>query len=289
MFAGSLVALVTPMKPNGDIDYQAFELLIAWHLSNGTDGFVILGTTGESATITAPERKQLIQLAVSLLSGKSPLIVGTGTNSTSHSIELTREAFELGADAVLLVTPYYNKPTQEGLYQHYAAIAKAVPVLQILYNNPGRTACDLLPETMIRLKSHTNIIAIKETVHDLSRYEKILHETKLIVLGGNDSDALELLLAGGKGIISVVANVIPKEFSELCHAALQGEDDKARALDAMWRPLVDALFVESNPIPTKWALNCMGMIEQGIRLPLTWLSDASQQCVKTVLKNRGIV
>lgn len=289
MFSGSFVALVTPMKSNGDIDYEAFESLIVWHLNNHTDGFVVLGTTGESPTITASEREKIIQFTLSLVSKNTPVVVGTGGNCTAHTIELTRQAHQLGADGVLLITPYYNKPVQEGLYQHYAAIAKTVPIPQILYNCPGRTGCDLLPETMIRLAPYSNIVAIKETVHDLARYEKILQETRLRLLGGNDGDALELLQAGGHGIISVAANVIPKAFSELCCAALLGNWSRAQELDQYYQALFDILFVESNPIPVKWVLHEMKMIDRGIRLPLTWLSDSHQQQVKTVLESRGIV
>lgn len=289
MFSGSFVALVTPMKSNGDIDYEALELLIAWHLSNDTDGFVVLGTTGESSTITASEREKIIRFTLSSVARKKPVVVGTGSNCTNHAIELTRQAHQLGADGVLIITPYYNKPMQEGLYQHYAAIAKAVSIPQILYNCPGRTGCDLLPETMIKLKPYSNILAIKETVHDLARYEKILQEADLTLLGGNDGDALELLQVGGRGVISVAANAIPKAFSELCRAALLGDWDRARELDKKYQPLFNTLFVESNPIPVKWALYEMRMIDCGIRLPLTWLSDFHQQQVKTVLENRGIV
>ena len=289
MFSGSFVALVTPMHPNGDVDYRALELLIAWHLSNDTDGFLMLGTTGEAPTITAAEREKIIQFTLSLVAGKKPVVIGTGSNCTAHAIELTRQAHELGADAALLLTPYYNKPTQEGLYQHYAAIAKAVPIPQVVYNCPTRTACDILPETLIRLKPYKNIVAVKESVLDLVRYQTILQETNLALLSSNDCDALELFLAGGQGVFSVAANVIPKQFSEFCRAALTGDFARARELDAHYQPLYAALFVESNPIPVKWVLHEMKMIEQGIRLPLTWLSESHQQHVKTVLQSRGIV
>ena len=289
MFSGSFVALVTPMHPNGDVDYRALELLIAWHLSNDTDGFLILGTTGEAPTITAAEREKIIQFTLSLVAKKKPVVIGAGTNCTAHTIELTQQAHALGADAALLIAPYYNKPTQEGLYQHYAAVAKAVPIAQIVYNCPTRTACDILPETLIRLKPYKNIVAVKESVLDLARYKAILQETNLKLLSSNDCDALELFLAGGHGVFSVAANVIPKAFSEFCRAALMGNLARARELDAQYQPLYAALFVESNPIPVKWVLHDMKMIEQGVRLPLTWLSESYQQHVKTVLQSRGIV
>ena len=283
MFHGSMVALVTPMMPDGAIDYEAFESLIAWHLDSGTEGFVVLGTTAESPTITADERKKTIQLARSLLEGKAPLIIGTGTNCTDRTIEMTAQAHELGADGALLIAPYYNKPTQEGLFLHHQAVAKAVPIPQILYNNPSRSACDLSVDTAIALSRFDNIVALKETVADVARFERIVAEADLDLLGGSDGDALALLSAGGSGIISVVANVVPKAFHKFCQAALSGDAVLAATWDERLRPLFDALFVEANPIPVKWALHELGKIDSGIRLPLTWLSEQQQAVVKEAM------
>lgn len=283
MFQGSLVAIVTPMTVEGQIDYKAFERLIEWQLDNGTEGIVIIGTTGEVPAIGGDERKRLIKLAVSIVDGVKPVIVGTGTNCTQTTIALTQQAWELAADAALLVTPYYNKPTQEGLYAHYTAVAKAVPMPQILYNVPSRTQCDLLPETVVRLSEHEAVVAIKETVSDVARYQKIVAETELALLGGNDEDALELFEHGGKGIISVVANVAPKKFSEMCNAALANDWECARKLEQQLMPLMQALFVESNPIPVKWALHKMNKIQRGIRLPLTWLSAEHEQLLNDAI------
>lgn len=289
MFQGSIVAIVTPMTKEGQIDYYAFEQLIEWQLDNGTDGIVVIGTTGEAPAIGSDERKRLIKLAVAVADGKKPVIVGTGTNCTQTTIALTQQAFELAADAALLVTPYYNKPTQEGLYAHYTAVAKAVPMPQILYNVPSRTQCDLLPETVVRLSEHEHIIAIKETVTDVARFKKIVSETDLVLLGGNDEDAIELFEQGGKGVISVAANVVPQKFSQMCHAALNKDWDRARQLAQQLMPLMQALFVESNPIPVKWALHKMNKIQRGIRLPLTWLSSEHEQVLGDAIKNEETV
>ncbi|PHQ80924.1 MAG: 4-hydroxy-tetrahydrodipicolinate synthase [Coxiella sp. (in: Bacteria)] len=283
MFQGSMVALVTPMTSQGAVDYGAFERLIEWHLECQTDGFVILGTTAESPTITADERLKIIQASLRLLKGKAPVIVGTGTNCTQSTIALTRQAYDLGADGALLISPYYNKPTQEGLYLHHKAVAEAVPLPQILYNNPSRTACDLLPETVIRLSKFDTIVALKETVNDVVRFRRIVAEADLDLLGGSDGDALALMQAGGKGIISVAANVIPRAFRQFCQAALSGNDERAQQLQTQLAPLFEALFVEANPIPTKWALHELGKIDNGIRLPLTWLSKQQQAVVKQAM------
>lgn len=289
MFKGSVVAIVTPMDAEGSIDCKSFSQLIDWHLSSGTDGIVVLGTTGESSTINDDERKQLITLAVDQIKSRVPVIVGTGTNCTMSTIALTQQALELGADAALLVTPYYNKPTQEGLYEHYKAIAKAVPLPQILYNVPSRTACDLLPETIIRLAKISNIIGIKEATGDLHRVKQILSAgVPMDIFSGDDATALELMLSGGKGVISVVANVAPKLFHEMCHAALQGQKEQAGRIDQRLRPLYKALFSESNPIPAKWALQDMGMISGGIRLPLTPLAAKFHDVVRDALRQANI-
>jgi 4-hydroxy-tetrahydrodipicolinate synthase len=281
MFKGSLVALVTPMDAQGRIDYHAYEKLIDWHISQGTDGLVILGTTGEAATVMKEERVELIRVAVREAKNRLPIIVGTGTNSTNQTVELTEEAMKLGADAALIVTPYYNKPTQEGLYQHFKTIATAVALPQILYNVPGRTACDLLPETVARLAAIPNIIGIKEATGQLARLTAILSlAPNLDVFSGDDGTAFEWMLHGAKGVISVAANVAPRAFHELCALTLAARashdkplEEKAYRLDHKLRHLYQALFLESNPIPTKWALHKMGMISEGIRLPLTPLSS----------------
>lgn len=288
MFTGSYVALVTPMTDAGEVDFPAFERLIEWHLEQGTDGFVVLGTTAESPTITSAEREAIIKRSVALVRNQKPVIVGTGTNSTQSTITLTQQAKELGADAVLLITPYYNKPTQEGLFLHHQAIAKAVAIPQILYNNPTRTGCDLLPQTVKRIAALPNVVALKETVADVERYHVVLNETSLKLLSGSDGDALELLLAGGHGVISVAANVVPQQFHQFCWAALNGEVATAREWDVKLQPLFNALFIESNPIPTKWALQQMGMIERGIRLPLTWLEPQHEAAIRAVLTNEDI-
>jgi 4-hydroxy-tetrahydrodipicolinate synthase len=286
MFHGSLVALITPMHADGSIDFAALEKLIDWHIENKTDGLVILGTTGESATIEHNERREIIQLSVARARHKMPVIVGAGTNSTSKTIVLTREAMSLGADAVLLVTPYYNKPTQEGLFQHYRAIANAVPIPQILYNVPGRTCCDLLPETISRLSQCANIVGVKEATGDLNRLKKLLSmNVKMDFYSGDDPSAMEFMLQGGQGVISVAANVTPKLFHELCVASLKGDRANAEKIDAKLRELYRVLFIETNPIPTKWALQKMGLIQSGIRLPLTPLSLQHHSCVESVIKS----
>lgn len=288
MFTGSYVALITPMTETGEVDYPAYEQLIEWHLQEAVDGFVVLGTTAESPTITAAERQKIIQTSLDVVNKKKPVIVGTGSNSTQHSIEMTRQAYELGADAALLIAPYYNKPTQEGLFLHHKAIAEAVPIPQILYNNPTRTCSDLLPETVKRISQLDNVVALKETVADVQRYEYILNETSLKLYSGSDGDALELLLAGGHGVISVAANVVPRQFHEFCHAALAGDHERAHELDRKLQPLFAALFVESNPIPTKWVLQQMGKIKKGIRLPLTWLEPQHEVLIKQALTDEDL-
>jgi 4-hydroxy-tetrahydrodipicolinate synthase len=289
MFTGSIVAIVTPMQANGDIDYKKFETLVDWHLDNDTDGFVVLGTTGECPTIEADERVKITRQIVDQVNGRVPVIVGTGTNSTRHSLELTEQAMELGADAALLVTPYYNKPTQEGLYQHFKTIAEAVPIPQILYNVPSRTACDLLPETVLRLTKFSNIVGVKEATGDIERV-KILSQAnnELDLLSGDDKTAMEFMLNGGKGVISVVANVVPKEFHQLCVAAIAKKRDVAQQLDRQLEALHTSLFVEGSPIPTKWALTQMKMIAEGIRLPLTVLNEKYHEQVRQAMRQAGL-
>lgn len=289
MFNGSLVAIVTPMKPNGDIDYASMKQLVDWHLSNETDGLVVLGTTGESATIEPEERVGLISQVVDQVNEKFPVIVGTGANSTHHALKLTEQAMELGADAALLVTPYYNKPTQEGLFQHFKAIAEAVPIPQILYNVPSRTACDLLPDTVLRLSEFSNIVGLKEATGEIDRVTQLLSaDCQIDLFSGDDKTAMEFMLAGGKGVISVVANVVPKEFHNLCVAAVSGDRTNAENLNNKLMPLYTQLFVESNPIPTKWVLSQMGMIPEGIRLPLTPLAEKFHAGVRNAMQSVGI-
>jgi 4-hydroxy-tetrahydrodipicolinate synthase len=289
MFHGSLVALVTPMLEDGAVDYDAFDQLLAWHLEQGTDGVVVLGTTGESATITADERKKIIQLALARLKGKLPCIVGTGANATSHALSLTQQAMELGADGALLVTPYYNKPPQSGLYEHFKLIAHSVAIPQILYNVPSRTGCDLLPETVNRLSGISNIVALKEATGDIKRLHAIMATgCDINLLSGDDATAVEFMLAGGKGSVTVAANIVPKEYKMLCDAALKGEKDKALRLHESLQGLFRALFVESNPIPTKWLLAQMGSIQGGIRLPLTALDQRYYAEVKAAAVQAGI-
>lgn len=290
MFHGSIVALITPMHSDGSIDYLSLEKLIQWHLENKTQGILILGTTGESPTIEQSERRKIIELTLLAVNHKIPVMVGTGSNSTNHSIALTTEAMQLGADAVLIVTPYYNKPTQEGLFQHYRAIAKAVPIPQILYNIPPRTACDLLPETIARLSSFSNILGIKEGTGDVNRLKILLSlDLKIDYFTSNDDNALEFMLQGGQGAISVAANVIPKLFSEFCDAALQGDVDIAKKMDQGWREFYRLLFIETNPMPVKWIMEKMGLIQSGIRLPLTPLSVAHHADMQALLQELKLI
>lgn len=290
MFHGSLVALVTPMMETGEVDYSALEHLTAWHLEKGTDGIVVLGTTGESPTIEPAERQQIITQVVSQVNQKIPVIIGTGANATQHTIALTQQAMELGADAVLLVTPYYNKPTQEGLFQHYKAVAKAVPIPQILYNVPSRTACDLLPETVKRLGVFSNIVALKEATGDLDRLKTLLDlDCQMDMLSGVDANVLEFILMGGKGVISVTANVAPEWMHNLAKAALEGDRAEAEKWNNKLMPLNESLFIETNPIPTKWVLSKMGRIAPGIRLPLTPLSAKYHAQLESVMHQANLI
>ncbi|QTS83914.1 4-hydroxy-tetrahydrodipicolinate synthase [Coxiella endosymbiont of Amblyomma nuttalli] len=289
MFEGSLVAVVTPMKSNGEIDYESFKNLVEWHVHNSTDGLVVLGTTGESPTITPNERTRIIRQVVNQVNGKIPVIVGTGTYSTNYSIELTQQAMALGADAALLVAPYYNKPTQEGLFQHFKSIAKAVSIPQILYNVPSRTISDILPETILRLTKYHNIVGVKEASGDIERITQLLQAThQLDLLSGDDKTATNFMLAGGKGVISVVANIVPKRSHLWCMAAVSGNAKLARQYDKELSPLYNTLFIESNPIPTKWALSQMNMISDVMRLPLMSLSQKYHDNVRQALRQVGI-
>ncbi len=291
MITGSLVALVTPMCDNGDVDYAALEGLIEWHIAAGTDAIVAVGTTGESATLDEDEHCAVIRRTVELVAGRIPVIAGTGANATSEAIRLTRCAHQAGVDACLLVTPYYNKPTQEGLYQHYKAIAAAVAVPQLLYNVPGRTAVDMSIETVARLAQIDNIVGLKEAANDGP--ERVASLRRLCgddfaLYSGNDDTARQFVLQGGNGVISVTANVAPMQMHQMMQASLQGSS-QAAVLDAQLAPLHQELFVESNPIPVKWALAKMDKIGLGIRLPLTVLDSACQPRVEAALKKSGVL
>jgi len=289
MFSGSMVALVTPMQENGAIDNDSLNKLIDWHISQGTDAIVAVGTTGESATLTVDEHCDVIRQVVAKVAGRVPVIAGTGANSTSEAIELTQHAKALGVDAVLLVTPYYNKPTQEGLYQHYKAIAEAVDIPQILYNVPSRTACDLLPETVARLAPISNIVGIKEATGDLTRVAQLkkLCGDNIELYTGEDANTVDFILAGGRGVISVTANVVPAKMHTMCVAALAGDEQQAREINNELKLLHRDLFIESNPIPVKWALSEMNLIPSGIRLPMTELSQQDHQSVRNALRAAG--
>jgi len=291
MITGSIVALVTPMLTTGEVDWAALDKVVDLHLDKGTDSIVAVGTTGESATLSFEEHPQVIKRIIDRVAGRMPVIAGTGANSTQEAIELTRQAKELGADACLLVTPYYNKPTQEGLYQHYKAIAEAVDIPQILYNVPGRTACDMLPETVLRLTEIDNIVGIKEATGDVERARELIEKAPkdFAIYSGDDATAVELMLAGGHGNISVTANVAPAEMAELCRLAIAGDAEAARAIHQKLLPLHTKLFVEANPIPVKWAMAEMDLIDLGIRLPLTPLSQDAQPVVREALKEAGIL
>jgi 4-hydroxy-tetrahydrodipicolinate synthase len=274
MLQGSMVALVTPMKVDGSLDWQALHNLVEWHIEQGTHAIVAVGTTGESATVTMAENIEIIRKVVDQVNGRIPVIAGTGANSTAEAVELTSAAKEAKADACLLVTPYYNKPTQEGMYRHFEYIAKSVAIPQLLYNVPGRTAVDLLPETVARLAKLNNVIGIKDATGDMRRAAQLLDCTPedFLLLSGDDETALALMALGGHGEISVTANVAPAAVAQMCELVLRGEIEEARAIDATLLPLHKALFVESNPIPVKWAVAQMGFMETGIRLPMTPLS-----------------
>ncbi len=289
MFHGSIVALVTPMHADGAVDHESLEKLVEFHVNNGTDGIVAMGTTGESATFDEKEHCGVIRDVVRMVRGRIPVIAGTGANSTREAIDLTRCGMQGGADACLLVTPYYNKPTQEGLFLHHKRVAETVPIPQILYNVPGRTCCDMLPETVERLSSIPNIVGIKEATGDLDRAREILKRCgdRLDLYSGDDATAMEFIFLGGKGDISVTANVAPAAMHAMCAAALAGDRSKAEEINGGIAELHKVLFVESNPIPVKWALHEMGLIPPGIRLPLTPLAVRYHDPVRKALKNAG--
>ena len=275
MFTGSMVAVATPMNEDGSIDFESYDNLIEFHIENKTDAIVPVGTTGESATIDHKEPCEIVSSVVNKVANRIPVIAGTGANSTSEAIALTKYAYEAGVDGCLSVTPYYNKPTQEGLYRHYKAIAESVPVPLIPYNVPGRTSCDMLPETVKRFLKINNIVAVKEAIGDLKRIKKLVDicGDKINILSGDDFTAMEALLLGGKGVITVTGNIAPKYMHLMCKAAIEGDRKLAEEYDKKIAGLHKDLFLESNPIPTKWALYKMGLIKSGIRLPLTLFSE----------------
>ena len=291
MIRGSLVALVTPMHADGSLDWNALDALLEWHIESGTNGIVAVGTTGESATLAVQEHCDVIARVIERVAGRIPVIAGTGGNATAEAVELTAEAARLGADACLLVTPYYNKPTQEGLYQHYRTVAEAVDIPQILYNVPGRTGVDMVPETVARLADLDTITGIKEATGDLDRGREIiaLSKGKMAVYSGDDATSTELMLLGADGTISVTANVAPAQLAEITRLALAGDADEARSRDARLAALNDALFIESNPIPVKWALAQMGRAEGYLRLPLTELAAECHQPVRDAMVEAGIL
>ncbi len=291
MFQGSMVALITPMGDDGSVDFDSLQQLVEFHIENGTDAIIAMGTTGESATLTQQEHCDVIRQVVDFSNKKIPVIAGTGANSTTEAIELTECALQAGADACLLVTPYYNKPTQEGLFLHYQAVANAVSIPQILYNVPGRTALDMLPETVKRLSEVDNIIGIKEATGDMARIKDLINlcPDDFYVWSGDDATALEAIFLGAKGDISVTANVAPKLMHEMCSAALMGNREIALKINEQLMPLHEKLFVEANPIPVKWALMEMAKIPTGIRLPLTLLSSEFHETVRSALKSANVL
>ncbi|MDF3014213.1 MAG: 4-hydroxy-tetrahydrodipicolinate synthase [Cellvibrio sp.] len=290
MIQGSMVALVTPMNADNSLDWASLHKLVDWHLEQGTHAIVAVGTTGESATLNVNEHLAVIKKIVDQVNGRIPVIAGTGANSTSEAVELTQAAKDVGVDACLLVTPYYNKPTQEGLFLHHAHIAQAVAIPQFLYNVPGRTGVDMKPETALRLAKVPNIIGIKEATGDLERAKLLIEQapSSFAIISGDDATAVDLILLGGKGDISVTANVVPAAIARMCEMALAGNAAEARAINERLLPLHTAMFVESNPIPVKWAVEQLGLIQSGIRLPLTRLSEQYHQQIKTAMQAAGI-
>ncbi|MDT4331826.1 4-hydroxy-tetrahydrodipicolinate synthase [Methylomonas sp. MV1] len=289
MIQGSIVALVTPMTDDGAVDFAALKRLVEFHIEQGTDALVAVGTTGESATLDEDEHCRVIQASVEYVAGRIPVIAGTGANCTREAIALTRRAKAAGADACLLVTPYYNKPTQQGLYLHYKAVAEAVDIPQILYNVPGRTGCDLLPETVGRLAQVENIVGVKEATGKLERVRQIrdLTGVEFAIYTGDDATSLEFCLLGGNGSITVTGNVAPRLVHDMLTAAMRGDRAAAEAIDAKLQGLHAKLFIQSNPIPVKWAVAEMGLIGTGIRLPLTWLTEDCYDPVRAAMRQAG--
>jgi 4-hydroxy-tetrahydrodipicolinate synthase len=292
MYRGSMVALVTPMHVDGSIDYQSLAKLVEFHVENNTSAIVSMGTTGESATLDLDEHCEVIRRTVELVKGRIPVIAGTGANSTSEAIELTRCAQQSGADACLLVTPYYNKPPQRGLYLHHKKIAETVDIPQILYNVPGRTACDMLPETVKQLSAIDNIIGLKDATGDLDRLahmQKLLAGADFDLYSGDDATGTEFMLRGGDGVISVTTNVAPMAMAAMCEAALAGDRELAESINEKLLGLHSCLFLEANPIPVKWALAEMELILPGIRLPLTVLAEEFHQPLRNAMQQAGVL
>lgn len=289
MFKGSMVALITPMNEDGSIDKEAVRQLVDWHLQSKTDGLIIAGSTGEGMVLDIDEQFDLLSSVVKQVAGKIPVIAGAGTNSTRTTITLAENAKRAGVDACLIVTPYYNKPPQNGLYQHYEAIAKKIAMPIILYNVPGRTACDLLPETVERLSKVNHIVGIKEATGKLDRAKEILErcDKAFELYSGDDATCMEFMLMGGHGVISVTANVAPAKMHDMCEAALKKDRATAEKINKELMLLHERLFIESNPIPTKWALHQMGKIQPGIRLPLISLDNRHHHAVKEALQTAG--
>tara|TARA_B100001057_G_scaffold149940_1_gene149852 strand:- start:7031 stop:7942 length:912 start_codon:yes stop_codon:yes gene_type:complete len=284
---GSMVAIATPMNENNEVDYQALEKLLEFHIKNKTDVIVSVGTTGESATLDFSEHEKVIKTTIDIINGRVPVIAGTGANSTSEAIELTRKARDIGADACLLVTPYYNKPTQNGLYEHYMKIADTVDIPQILYNVPGRTSLDMLPDTVFKLSNHENIIGIKEASGSEERSRELLKKCShnISIISGDDKTSMRDMLMGFKGNISVTANVAPNQMHLMCKHAINGDKSKAEEINNQVDILHDKLFLESNPIPVKWVLQKLGLIGKGIRLPLTQLDEQYHDEIMNAIKS----
>lgn len=293
MLSGSIVALVTPMRENGDIDWAALDGLIEWHIESGTHAIVPMGTTGESATLDTDEHLQVIKRTIEVVAKRIPVIAGTGSNSTAEAIHQTQEAQALGADACLLVTPYYNRPTQEGLFQHYKAISEATTVSIVLYNVPPRTGCDMQAETVARLANFSNIVGIKDACGDATRVKAIKDALtgsawdEFFILSGEDAQTLEMMSLGAVGTISVTANVLPALMAEFCSSYLAGDHARAQELDNRLQPVHDVLFVESSPTPTKWILSELGRMQGGIRLPLIPLSNQHHENVRNAVVTAG--
>ncbi len=290
MFKGSLIALATPFDADNRVDYEGLERLIEFHVSEGSDGLVIAGTTGESATLKKSEHAELIGKSVDMVNGRLPVIAGTGSNSTSQTIKLSKEVGAFGIDAYLMVAPYYNKPMQEGIYRHFSSIADAVDKPVMLYNVPGRTVTDILPETVARLAAHPNIFGIKEATGDIERLRQIreLVSDDFMLYSGDDFTTLAFIENGGHGVVTVCGNVAPRLTADMCRAASAGESDKAHEFDDILQPLNKALFLESNPIPLKWALAEMGLISSSIRLPLTRYAEEYHAEMRHAMANTGI-
>ena len=290
MFKGSMVAIVTPMNEDGSLDHVSLENLIEFHIENKTDVIISVGTTGESATLDFDEHSEVIKSTLNIVNKRVPVIAGSGANSTSEALHLTQRSKELGAEACLLVTPYYNKPTQRGLYEHYKKIADEVSIPQILYNVPGRTSVDMLPDTVKDLSTHPNIIGIKEASGNLERSKEILEKCSdnLSIFTGDDKTSARDILMGFKGNISVTANIVPLQMHNMCELASEGQKDEAEKINSKIDVLHDNLFIESNPIPVKWALSRMGLIKRGIRLPLTWMNEEYEAMLEQSLISAGV-